>query len=87
MSYFFFVDFLAAFLAAGFFAAFFFAAINAYLLLLLMWTRSVTHGLRRGPSGMRIPKRWWRCEMVRSLASGPLPLWWQPRAASPYKSL
>jgi hypothetical protein len=38
VSYFFFEDFLAAFLAAGFFAAFF-LAINAYLLLLLIWTR------------------------------------------------
>ena len=106
MSYFFFEVFFAAFFA-GFFAAFFFAAINAYLLLLKMWTRGsfglcgvVRHGqddsrthLLRNPTDSsrtlmkRIPRRWRLIEMVRSLASGPLPLWRQPRAASPYKLL
>ena len=42
------------------------------------------HGFRRGPSWMRTPRRWRMIEMVRFLVSGPLPLWWQPRAASPY---
>src|SRR4029077_7946323 len=43
------------------------------------------NGFRRAASSMRSPRRWRSCEMVRLLASGPSPLWWQPRAASPYK--
>src|SRR5206468_13066611 len=45
------------------------------------------HGIRRGPLCIRTPRRWRLNEMTRFLASGPSPLWWQPRAASPYKVL
>src|SRR5438132_2435171 len=45
------------------------------------------HGLRRGSSWMRTPRRRRTSKMVRFLASGPLPLWWQPRVASPYEVL
>src|SRR5258708_23884459 len=44
-------------------------------------------GFAANPSSMRTPRRWRLVEMDAFLVPGPSPLWWQPRAASPYRVL
>src|SRR5438034_4274887 len=86
--YYFFFFAAGFFFPAVFFAAFFFAAIIitsfAFFTTQLVASLQPT-GLRRGASMTKSPRRWRLCEMGRALASCWLPLWLQPRVASPYK--